>query len=67
MRDPRTDPRPGDVLRKGDDERHVMGRDETYNGFVFYRQGGPWKRLCRISTWKRTMRDAEVLHVAEEE
>lgn len=65
MRDPRADPRPGDVLRNGSETRSVRARDSAYNGFVTYHNGKmTWR--CRISTWKRAMRDAEVLHVAGE-
>ena len=65
-RDPRTDPQPGDVLRKGRKERRVECRGPdwgfpdvisgeesivTSKGFVCY----------TLSSWRRWAKDAEVI------
>jgi|688.fasta_scaffold2424584_2 hypothetical protein len=60
-RDPRIDPQPGDVVKKGKTRRvnHRKG-DE-----VFYMSGGSMvERSCWITTWQDWCRDAEVLHAA---
>lgn len=65
-RDPRLDPRAGDVLRKGRVERRV---DETYAGGFRVRWSKPpgWRLYCTLETWRRWAAGAEVLRVAEEE
>jgi hypothetical protein len=68
MRDPRTDPRPGDVLRKGSTQRTVVavfGNCVTccVEGMGATRRGGyiaPW-----LSQFRRWAKDAEVLDTAE--
>lgn len=54
-RDPRLDPRKGDVLQKGNRKRVVEMRVENtvnYNG----------ERWCWITTWQDWAKKAEVLH-----
>ena len=67
-RDPRVDPRPGDVVRKGRITRFVT---EGYRGRIVYakrvsevpRASGSFS--CWITTWQDWARNATVLHVAE--
>lgn len=66
-RDPRVDPRAGDVLRKGRVERRV---DDTYSGGlrIQWSRPGGWRRwFCTRETWRRWAAGAEALRVAEEE
>lgn len=56
-RNPRLDPRPGDVLRVGDETRTVEG---------LYNYGLEWHSathhsICSRTTWRRWARTAEVL------
>jgi len=69
MRDPRTDPRPGDGLRKGKRERHVLAGPPFQPCEIRYAisQNGLLQHGCWITTWKDWARDAEVIHIAPEE
>jgi len=53
MRDPRVDPRPGDVLIDANGHKHVV------------MPLGPGMRID-LKAWRKAMKDAEVLHVANE-
>lgn len=64
-RDPRVEPKDGDVLRKDGAERHVFRiRKSGGNWFDVYYGGG---RRCRCtdSTWRAWAKDAEVIHAAD--
>lgn len=57
-RDPRTDPRKGDALKKGNTTRTVEARvEETVNW-----NGNNWGWL---SCWREWAKNAEVIHRAE--
>lgn len=66
QRDPRIDPRNGDVLRFGKFLREVTGRSMHE---VTYTRYSPSARKphqgCWISTWQDWARKAEVIHRAE--
>ena len=67
-RDPRLDPRPGDVVRKGRISRFVLERDG--NRIDYAKRVGGVSRFsgsfgCWITTWQDWTRGATVLHVAE--
>lgn len=76
MRDPRTDPRPGDVLRKSKRERriesiytsaHVCDRRLRVPTVTYVAHVGAPVQSCWLTTLIRWARDAEVLHVAQTE
>lgn len=60
-----TDPRPGDVVKKGNLTRRVTGVD-GYE-ITWYREGAysNMRRDCWISTWREWCRNAEVIHAAD--
>jgi len=63
MRDPRSDPRPGDVVNLRDGSRAEV--DFKRNGYI-----GVWlreKRCVRVTleVWRKDCEDSEVLHVAQ--
>jgi len=66
-RDPRVDPRPGDVLIYG--PQWQMERAEVLglvNGEIAYRyRVGGSVFLCSLNEWQDLMRGAEVIHAAE--
>lgn len=73
-RDPRVDPRVGDVVRKGDRERTILRTQSTSSGGVGEiqyevrvddrpgRKGG----VCWITSWQDWCRGAEVVQRGEE-
>lgn len=65
MRDPRIDPRPGDVVARGNIRRKVV----NVNGdAVWYRIENPVMfdvLSCLIGEWRFETKQAEVLHVAD--
>jgi hypothetical protein len=65
-RDPRRDPRPGDVVVYGPQwqrERvEVVGRSEIY---VAYKGLAAMVFTCLLTQWQQWTDSAEVLHVAE--
>jgi hypothetical protein len=68
MRDPRKDPRPGDVVRiKPEWERHVMEVSKEHVLFCAY-INGIWHNnfVVDIEMWRRGfIPESEVVHVAE--
>ena len=62
-RDPRTDPRPGDMVRVGDDrERHVISRP-TPSTVAFWTVKKDDKRTlgsARLESWQRWCRQYQV-------
>lgn len=65
-RDPRTDPQPGDAIRKGTAtrviERHVARRE---GGNIYYRtQNSSTEKCAWITTWCAWSKDATVLKTA---
>ena len=68
MRDPRTDPRPGDVVRCDHEFPHVqtLTVDWVKNGEIRgLMDGGPRAITMSINQWVEWFAGAEVLHVAE--
>ena len=66
MRDPRKDPRPGDVVRKGAFTRQALSRRGERFAMDYYDQArDKVVRMIALKTWKTWARGAEVLHVAE--
>ena len=63
MRDPRVDPRPGDVVRKGQRERTVSKRCGSSIDYIEGKTNR--ERNCWITTWEEWCRKSDVLHVAE--
>jgi hypothetical protein len=73
VRDPRIDPRPGDVLEKKYQGQYFESRGYHQRrvvriaGRLEYSQAG-WMegstRLCDFSTWRRWAKNAEVIHHA---
>lgn len=78
-RDPRTDPRPGDVVRKaGTTDVHVTSdavnrkvtmTDAEFVGFASWYgdNGDPNWGIVRRDSWKRWCRGAEVVRLADPE
>lgn len=67
-RDPRSDPRPGDVVQNGETwTRTVTGRSPQTVTFDAAYSGGEY-RGCFVSlySWKHVVQTWEVLHVANE-
>jgi hypothetical protein len=63
-RDPRNDPQPGDVIRKGTAhrviERHVL---RVHENNVYYRTSNSQIEKCAwITTWRTWARDASVVN-----
>lgn len=68
MRDPRKDPRPGDVLRLARGwTREITGNDGTTVRFIAKRDGNDDAEFsARLESWEEAMENiAEVLHVAD--
>lgn len=65
-RDPRTDPRPGDVLRTSRDERIVNAVTKTYVEVHTKRiyQGANWL-YPSLGQFRKWAKNAEVIHRAE--
>lgn len=67
MRDPRTDPRPGDVLIFGpqwQQERYqVMGTD---GGVKYTMSDSRFGHTCTIAQWRKWAAGASIVRVAEE-
>jgi len=69
-RDPRIDPRPGDVLRRPRQQRMVLVR---YFGGVNYalvpgtkpNYGLPHFKWSDLASWRKWAKTAEVVHVAD--
>lgn len=70
-RDPRVDPRPGDVLAKDGRERRVdtlifnIGR--RAHALLWQRSRNHQLRRCDIETWRTWARDAEIVWVRNAE
>ena len=73
-RDPRTEPRTGDVLRNGKYERHV-GLVTRITHVAQYRRRNPalnaggfesFLRSCSLRAWCEWAKDAEVIYRAED-
>ena len=60
VRDPRLDPQPGDVLRKGTMVRKVKGDDVAHT-----RNGGKRERYIFVCNWRRWAKGAEVVSGGE--
>jgi hypothetical protein len=67
MRDPRKDPRPGDVVRIRNKVRYVTSVGVCVEGRrrVCYAQVTNKALSCYGERWDKAVKDAEVLHVAE--
>jgi hypothetical protein len=69
-RDPKLDPRAGDVLRKGKRTKAVIGRDEWRGPWVNYQTPtGERNGLMtaeRLEWWHKWARTAEVVRAEEE-
>lgn len=68
-RDPRLDPQPGDVLRKGKRTRRIYDVGEKYLEVREFRETGSGEvevlpRYPWISQWRRWAKDAEVIKSA---
>lgn len=72
-RDPRTDPRPGDVMRKGKETREVV-RMQTRNDGVVWRlvtrctatdRNWQWDGYPIMDQWRRWAKGAEVVKNAD--
>ena len=64
-RDPRVDPRPGDVLIYGPQwQRERLDVIRLYREDVEYKVGSDLT-YCNIVQWRDWMRNAEVIHVAD--
>ena len=67
QRDPRRDPRPGDVLQRGNETRRVYGLPELRSYWITYNDAANSLRACRRGSWEAWARNATVLHTAPEE
>jgi len=65
MRDPRTDPKPGDVLIYGPQWQREKVRVDKVTSSVVYCVMGGWIHQYTMAEWNDWMVVAEVLHVAE--
>jgi hypothetical protein len=71
-RDPRVDPKPGDVFRKGNRERHIIKSIMAGNGWTAYQTGSDIKRkrggitVEALDYWHQWAKNAEVIHAAGE-
>lgn len=64
-RDPRVDPRPGDVLIYGPQwQRERLDVIRLHREDVEYKVGGGLT-YCNIVQWRDWMRDSEVIHAAD--
>jgi hypothetical protein len=58
-RDPRKDPQPGDIIRKGNKQRKVV---TVYGNDIWYDvPGSTVRKLCWITTWRVWARGADVI------
>ena len=57
----RPDPKENDVLACGDGHRRVL---RIFQGRVFYSVGSDKNRHCKLETFKRWARKAEIVHAA---
>ena len=69
-RDPRVDPRPGDVLAKdGHNPRRVATLIHNVSGYahalLWQRSRNHQLRRCTIDHWRSWARNATILHTAE--
>ena len=64
-RDPRRDPRPGDVTKNGSDVMLVVRRSDDIVWWAW--SGQRWNDLCStpIELWEKYSKNEEVLHVSE--
>jgi len=70
VRDPRLDPQPGDVLRKGTMVRKVIRIDKAYSDsqgddVAHTRNGGKRERYIFVCNWRRWAKGAEVVSGGE--
>lgn len=68
MRDPRTDPRAGDCLRKGDTERVFAHYDAGWDGrtlAVYWENGSHHPDRVLLKSWQSWSRDAEIVRVGD--
>ena len=63
QRDPRIDPQPGDVLRKGKQERYVEHVSSGIEPDITYSSGLRHGYIFRCN-WRRWARKAKVIHAA---
>ena len=61
-RDPRKDPRPGDVVRLG--KVAITVESNFHHWTIGYREKGV-SHFCTIDMWKQSTSNAEVLHAAD--
>lgn len=72
MRDPRAEPRPGDVLRKGKYQRHISRVDGSIStAWVYYGRkivetpSVNYWNSCTLAGWRRWAKNAEVVSGGE--
>lgn len=66
-RDPRKDPRPGDIIKDGQDVKRVDAVSPRKQGGFVVSYSGSFSGngcVCGLSSWRRYYRNADVLHVA---
>ena len=64
-RDPRKDPRPGDVIRsKAGAHRTVEASNQTSVWYTIYNHELRCRFGCLLEEWRIDAKDCEVLHVA---
>lgn len=65
-RDPRIDPKAGDVLEKmGKRLLFVRRVRRIYGVEVYYQDGNQQVCVCFLKAWRRWAKNAEVIHVGE--
>ncbi len=65
-RDPRREPKAGDVLRQGTEVRLVsLEREFPVKGLVWYKTASEDRCNCYVENWERWAKDAEVLNAAD--
>lgn len=70
-RDPRVDPKPGDILRKGNRQRHVIKSAISGPGWMAYQTPTDMRRENGGMTlevreyWSKWAKNAEVIHAGE--
>lgn len=66
MRDPRVDPRPGDVLcAEGGQHRTVEAVEVHFGGSVFYRTKNGAKKRATLGLWRKWAKQEWVVVVPE--
>lgn len=66
MRDPRIDPRPGDVVERNSETRTVCGHGQTFVTYTLASEGDrPF--ILLLSEWRDMNYYATVIHTAPEE